>query len=1129
LHKHIYMKPSLSIALYRIYLPYARLFITLICSLLTLFSLPAFSQTSGLIVKPAAAGKAVLDPNGDGYVSASNAGFVANDQLESEIPYKRLTVQEAEPTSDLANGPSCGFTDFVDAANIDPVSSYLSPAGNLMFRFRLGGYAPNAKGYSILIDTDNRFGSSGSNADPNYVAGNPGFEVEIELVTNFGVRLYNTDGTANPTLLTTLPYDDYAQKSIAFTTNCADADYFYDFYMPFSTITSFIPSFTSSTPVRMVANTIISTQSALKGPISDIGGVDDRKYGGNVEKAWSALIDASVPTPLSTISAGNSFPPVRSATPVINGPIASGATTISGTSSEPNGTVIEIFINGTSAGTATVSGGTWTRSGLTALASGASITATATAPGKSVSLASPAVIVGSSCSSPITGITCTSAKGIGGTVASGTPENSTIRVYNANGTVLATVSTRSDFTFLYNCAGGTTNCTGGGPNCITSGTYSITLQESGKCESAPSFVCTGGIGTTAAPVINTPPTLTPGTTSISGTAVMVATIYLYRDGYRIASTTADIMGNWSVSGLSFALGQVITARAATALQCLSAASVARTVSDVSTPPVVNGPIINGATSVSGTSGEAAGTVITVFRNGTSLGTTTVNANGGWTLTGIATALATSNSITATATAPGKTVSALSAAVVVQASTTAVPAITGSYTEGGTSVSGTSSSANGTVIKVYIDGVLLGSTTVSGGTWTLSGLSAANYDLYAGGRLTATATETGRTEGSSSPSVTVACAPPLNKTLNALTNEICESTSAQVQVLNSEPGVIYTLRNASNTANLSSSLLGTGNNITFNSFILTANQTVQLQALKIPLTSCNMLSSSTVPITVAPRPPVNNALSFASAASGSPGSVNVANTSSGFSYQLQDNATNANIGSAVTSTASGSTVSLPIGSPSSTTIYQVLVTDATRPTNCTSRLNATYTYTPLPVELLYFRASSAGMHVQLSWATASEHNNSFFTVEKSKDGTVFHELVRVKASGNSMHIEQYTATDEELLRGTMYYRLKQTDIDQKTTYSKVVSVDNYAEADFNILPNPIRQNTICLQFNTSGQQVQVAVFDIFGTQLYGNNLVTPATGQLLIKDLPTALPPGVYMVEVWISGVGQWITKKMLVF
>ena len=108
-----------------------------------------------------------------------------------------------------------------------------------MFRFRLGGTANNSKGYSILIDTDQKFGATGPEADPNYVPGNPGFEIEVVLRTNFGVGLYDVDGTVNPVAMddetVARPYTNFAQKSIALSEICGDDDYFYDFYIPFST------------------------------------------------------------------------------------------------------------------------------------------------------------------------------------------------------------------------------------------------------------------------------------------------------------------------------------------------------------------------------------------------------------------------------------------------------------------------------------------------------------------------------------------------------------------------------------------------------------------------------------------------------------------------------------------------------------------------------------------------------------------------------------------------------------------------------------------------------------------------------------------------------------------------------
>ena len=44
----------------------------------------ANAQTKGMIIEPATgAGKTVLDPNSDGYVSSSTAGFTSEDKVSS--------------------------------------------------------------------------------------------------------------------------------------------------------------------------------------------------------------------------------------------------------------------------------------------------------------------------------------------------------------------------------------------------------------------------------------------------------------------------------------------------------------------------------------------------------------------------------------------------------------------------------------------------------------------------------------------------------------------------------------------------------------------------------------------------------------------------------------------------------------------------------------------------------------------------------------------------------------------------------------------------------------------------------------------------------------------------------------
>lgn len=95
------------------------------------------AQSPGLIVRPPGGiGITVLNPDGNGYSSATTSGFVTNDIAESEIAYKVVPPAIIEPTGDLATGPSGGFTDIVKT--VDGSGFYIYSNGtNLYFRLRI--------------------------------------------------------------------------------------------------------------------------------------------------------------------------------------------------------------------------------------------------------------------------------------------------------------------------------------------------------------------------------------------------------------------------------------------------------------------------------------------------------------------------------------------------------------------------------------------------------------------------------------------------------------------------------------------------------------------------------------------------------------------------------------------------------------------------------------------------------------------------------------------------------------------------------------------------------------------------------------------------------------------------------
>ncbi len=95
---------------------------------------------------------------------------------------------------------------------------------------------------------------------------------------------------------------------------------------------------------------------------------------------------------------------------------------------------------------------------------------------------------------------------------------------------------------------------------------------------------------------------------------------------------------------------------------------------------------------------------------------------------------------------------------------------------------------------------------------------------------------------------------------------------------------------------------------------------------------------------------------------------------------------------------------------------------------------------LPIELNKFSVEKSGNKVRLIWKTASEHNNSGFEIERSTNGnTGWEKIASVKGAGNSSKEITYSYNDLSPVKGSNFYRLKQTDFDGSVKYSYIRSV------------------------------------------------------------------------------------------
>ena len=84
--------------------------------------------------------------------------------------------------------------------------------------------------------------------------------------------------------------------------------------------------------------------------------------------------------------------------------------------------------------------------------------------------------------------------------------------------------------------------------------------------------------------------------------------------------------------------------------------------------------------------------------------------------------------------------------------------------------------------------------------------------------------------------------------------------------------------------------------------------------------------------------------------------------------------------------------------------------------------------PLPVELLYFSGTQSGKSINLSWATATERNNDYFTLFSESSGGTWEDVGRVEGVGDSQSQTDYQFVDNNPKGEVVYYRLRQTDND-----------------------------------------------------------------------------------------------------
>lgn len=187
------------------------------------------------------------------------------------------------------------------------------------------------------------------------------------------------------------------------------------------------------------------------------------------------------------------------------------------------------------------------------------------------------------------------------------------------------------------------------------------------------------------------------------------------------------------------------------------------------------------------------------------------------------------------------------------------------------------------------------------------------------------------------------------------------------------------------------------------------------------------------------------------------------------------------------------------------------------------------WNPLPIELISFTATPNQNKVDLKWITASETNNDYFTIEKTKDGHTFEFVSQVDGAGNSTSRLNYISEDLNPYQGVSYYRLKQTDFNGQFTYSHLVAVEfkNNTNFDINVYPNPNDGEEVAILISSQvNDEVLINITDVTGKKIFSKTIIFTSNQSNINIDLDEILVAGVYFVTA-ISNK-ETISKKLIV-
>ena len=179
----------------------------------------------------------------------------------------------------------------------------------------------------------------------------------------------------------------------------------------------------------------------------------------------------------------------------------------------------------------------------------------------------------------------------------------------------------------------------------------------------------------------------------------------------------------------------------------------------------------------------------------------------------------------------------------------------------------------------------------------------------------------------------------------------------------------------------------------------------------------------------------------------------------------------------------------------------------------NRFSIIFTPSALAVNSIVASATLNNKVATITWNTVGEKGESYFEVEKSIDGKNFTAIGQQAAKNTST--ASYTATDNSVVEGNNYYRIKAVSETGSVNYSNVAKVQLTVNSNqFTVYPNPLVGKTLNVSLgNVAAGKYVVSIYNVLGEKVNEQTISHSGGSATHAITINNTLAGGVYSLVI----------------